>query len=77
MNDILIYLYFLIGILFYLFRFQKMARGFANATGRFIVKYSEKGPNDPGTFDYLVTADFIKSASPHWQGTCRKSMFLV
>ena len=54
-----------------------MARGFANATGRFIVKYSEKGPNDPGTFDYLVTADFIKSASPHWQGTCRKSMFLV
>jgi hypothetical protein len=46
-----------------------MARGYANATGRFIVKYDEEGPNVPGTFDYsatLVWGPFVIALWPLW-----------
>lgn len=69
MSEFFTHSYFLIGIVFYLFRFRKMARGIENATGRFLVRYDWEGPNDPGIISYLGTllwGPFVIVLWPFW-----------
>ncbi len=55
MYDILTHPYILIGALIYVVGFKKMARGFANTSGRFLVTYDMEGPNNPRIIDYVAT----------------------